>query len=146
MRRAAKSPLSCSSILFEAITGRKPFSGKDQIEVLNKIIREPAPPLSTFVPNAPADLQRIVRRCLAKDPNERYQNIKDVAIELKEVRREIQDGGLKYDEGIEQYKRTIELDPNFPTAHYFLVARMKQRACMTTRFGNTPVRLSLELC
>lgn len=85
---------SFGCILFEAITGRKPFSGKDQIEVLNKIIREPAPPLSTFVPNAPADLQRIVRRCLAKDPNERYQNIKDVAIELKEVRREIRDSGF----------------------------------------------------
>jgi len=36
-------------------------------------------------------LQRIVRRCLAKDPEQRYQNIKDVAIELKEVRRELQE-------------------------------------------------------
>jgi serine/threonine-protein kinase len=82
---------SFGCILFEAITRQKAFAGKDQIEVLNKIIREPAPPLSAFVPNAPPDLQRIVRRCLAKDPNERYQNIKDVAIELKEVRRELQD-------------------------------------------------------
>ena len=55
------------------------------------MIREPAPLLSTINPNAPADLQRIVRRCLAKDPDERYQNIKDVAIELKEVRRDVQD-------------------------------------------------------
>ena len=82
---------SFGCILFEAITKQKAFAGKDQIEVLNKIIREPAPPLSAFIPNAPPDLQRIVRRCLAKDPNERYQNIKDVAIELKEVRREMQD-------------------------------------------------------
>jgi TolB-like protein/Tfp pilus assembly protein PilF len=36
-------------------------------------------------------LQRIVRRCLAKDPDQRYQNIKDVAIELKEIRRELQE-------------------------------------------------------
>jgi len=82
---------SFGCILFEAITGQKAFSGKDQIETLNKIIREPAPPLSAFISNAPADLQRIVRRCLAKDPDERYQNIKDVAIELKEVRRELQE-------------------------------------------------------
>ena len=82
---------SFGCILFEAITGQKAFAGKDQIEVLNKIIREPAPPLAAFNPNAPADLQRIVRRCLAKDPDERYQTIKDVAIELKEVRREMQD-------------------------------------------------------
>ncbi len=85
---------SFGCILFEAITGQKAFAGKDQIEVLNKIIREPAPPLSALTPDAPADLQRIVRRCLAKDPNERYQNIKDVAIELKEVRRELQERGL----------------------------------------------------
>ena len=38
----------------------------------------------------PYDLQRIVRRCLAKDPEERYQTIKDVAIEIKDVRRELQ--------------------------------------------------------
>lgn len=78
-------------ILFEAITGQKAFAGKDQIDVLNRIIREPAPPLSALNPNLPADLQRIVRRCLAKDPEQRYQNIKDVAIELKEVRRELQE-------------------------------------------------------
>ncbi|HET6853476.1 MAG TPA: protein kinase [Pyrinomonadaceae bacterium] len=81
-------------ILFEAITGQKAFTGKDHIEALNKIIREPVPPLAAFNPNAPADLQRIVRRCLAKDPEQRYQNIKDVAIELKEVRRELQESGL----------------------------------------------------
>ena len=80
-------------ILFEAITGQKAFQGKDHIEALNKIIREPVPPLATLNPSAPADLQRIVRRCLAKDPDQRYQNIKDVAIELREVRREMQAGG-----------------------------------------------------
>jgi serine/threonine protein kinase len=39
-------------------------------------------------PSAPNDLSRIVRRCLAKDPDERYQSIKDVAIELRELQRE----------------------------------------------------------
>ncbi|HSE17502.1 MAG TPA: protein kinase [Pyrinomonadaceae bacterium] len=86
---------SFGCILFETITGQRPFSGKDHIEILNKLIREPAPSLSTLNPNAPADLQRIVRRCLAKDPDQRYQNIKDVAIELKEVRRELQERGIE---------------------------------------------------
>src|SRR5215207_2549324 len=52
---------SFGCILFEAITGQRPFAGNDHIEVLNKLIREPAPPLTSFNPNAPADLQRIVR-------------------------------------------------------------------------------------
>jgi serine/threonine protein kinase len=81
---------SFGCLLFEAITRKKAFEGKDAIDSLNKIIREPAPPVSSLNPTAPADLQRIVRRCLAKDPEERYQTIKDVAIEIKEVRRELQ--------------------------------------------------------
>jgi len=85
---------SFGCILFEAITGRKAFSGQDQIDVLNRIIREPVASLATYNPGAPADLQRIVRRCLAKDPEQRYQDIKDVAIELKEVRRELQERGV----------------------------------------------------
>lgn len=78
---------SFGCILFEAATGRKAFEGKDRIDSLNKIIREPVAPISKFNPGAPADLQRIVRRCLAKDPDERYQTIKDVATELKELQR-----------------------------------------------------------
>ena len=86
---------SFGCILFEVVTGQRPFTGNDHIEILNKLIREPAPPIAAFNPNAPADLQRIVRRCLAKDPDERYQNIKDVAIELKDVRREMQESGIE---------------------------------------------------
>ncbi|HEX5703515.1 MAG TPA: protein kinase [Pyrinomonadaceae bacterium] len=81
---------SLGCILYEAITGRKAFEGKDTIDALNKIIREPPEAIATLAPNAPADLQRIVRRCLAKDPDERYQTIKDVALEIKDVRRELQ--------------------------------------------------------
>ena len=81
---------SFGCILYEAISGQKAFEGKDAVESLNKIIREQPKPIGTVTPNAPYDLQRIVRRCLAKDPDERYQTIKDVAIELKDVRRELQ--------------------------------------------------------
>src|SRR5438876_9191909 len=81
---------SFGCILYEAITRHKPFEGKDAIDSLNKIIREQPTPITNFNPDVPYDLQRIVRRCLAKDPEERYQTIKDVAIEIKEVRRELQ--------------------------------------------------------
>src|SRR5262249_47678032 len=80
---------SFGCILFEAVTGHRAFEGKDSIDTLNKIIREQPPPISDFRPDAPNHLQRIVRRCLAKDPEDRYQTIKDVAIELRELRREL---------------------------------------------------------
>src|SRR5260370_30904839 len=82
---------SFGCILYEAITGSQAFAGKDRIERLNKIIREQPAPISELNPMAPIELQKIVRRCLAKDPEERYQSIKDVAIELKELRRELAD-------------------------------------------------------
>lgn len=78
---------SFGCILFEAVTGHRPFAAESVIKSLHKVVYESAPPIKDFNPSAPPDLQRIVRRCLAKDPNERYQTIKDVALDLKEARR-----------------------------------------------------------
>ncbi|MCA1850236.1 MAG: protein kinase, partial [Acidobacteria bacterium] len=85
---------SFGCILFEAVTGKKPFEGESVIKSLHMVVYEPAPPIADFNPSAPSELQRIVRRCLAKDPDERYQSIKEVAIELKELRREMEGGGI----------------------------------------------------
>src|SRR4030095_16524070 len=80
---------SFGCILFEAVTKHRPFDAESTIKSLHKVVYEPAPLIKDFTPEAPPDLQRIVRRCLAKDPEERYQTIKDVALELKEVRHEM---------------------------------------------------------
>ncbi|HSQ20897.1 MAG TPA: protein kinase, partial [Blastocatellia bacterium] len=85
---------SFGCILFEAATGKKPFEGESVIKSLHMVIYEPAPSIADLNPSAPPELQRIVRRCLAKDPDERYQSIKEVAIELKELRRELQGAGI----------------------------------------------------
>ena len=85
---------SFGCILFEAATGKKPFEGDSVIKSLHMVVYEPAPPIADFNPSAPPELQRIVRRCLAKDPDERYQSIKEVAIELKELRRELEGAGI----------------------------------------------------
>jgi tetratricopeptide (TPR) repeat protein len=76
---------SFGCILFEAVTGQRAFVGESFIESLHRVVHESPPPIKKFNPSAPPDLQRIVRRCLAKDRDERYQTIKDVAIELKEI-------------------------------------------------------------
>ena len=80
---------SFGCILFEAATGKKPFEGDSVIKSLHMVIYEAALTISDLNPSAPPDLQRIVRRCLEKDPEERYQSIKEVAIELKQLRREL---------------------------------------------------------
>jgi serine/threonine protein kinase len=82
---------SFGCILYEAATGRKAFAGKDPLDSLHKIVHEPTPQIKDVTPDAPQDLQRIVRRCLAKEPDKRYQSIKDVAIELDELRQELKE-------------------------------------------------------
>jgi serine/threonine-protein kinase len=80
---------SFGCILYEAATGRRAFEGDSAIDTLHKIIYGAPPPITDFNSAAPADLQRIVRRCLAKDPEKRYQTIRDVANDLEDLRRQI---------------------------------------------------------
>jgi len=61
---------SFGCILFEAATGRQPFAGDSALDSLHKIIYEQAPPIRDINAAAPAELQRIVRRCLMKDSRE----------------------------------------------------------------------------
>ena len=77
---------SFGCILFEAVTGQRPFADDSIIKLLHKVVYEAAPSIADFTPAAPPDLQRVIRRCLAKDRAERYQTIKDVAVELREIR------------------------------------------------------------
>ena len=83
---------SFGCILYEAATRQKAFAGKDPLDSLHKIVHAPTPQIKDINVEAPADLQRIVRRCLAKEPDKRYQSIKEVAIELDELRQELNDG------------------------------------------------------
>ena len=85
---------SFGCILYEAATGRKAFEGKDVLDSLHKIVHAPTPRIRDFNADAPDELQRLVRRCLTKDAEDRYQTIKDVAIELKELRRELEGAGI----------------------------------------------------
>lgn len=88
---------SFGCILFEAATGKKAFDGKDALDSLHKIVHAPAPQLKDVNPLAPADLQRVVRRCLAKEPDKRYQSAKELAIEIDDLQQELRGNtGLEY--------------------------------------------------
>ena len=80
---------SFGCILFEAATGQRAFEGQDPLDSLHKIVHAPTPRIKDVNSSAPDELQRIVRRCLAKEPDKRYQSIKEVAIELDELRQEL---------------------------------------------------------
>jgi serine/threonine protein kinase/tetratricopeptide (TPR) repeat protein len=80
---------SFGCILYEAATWMRAFEGKDVLDSLHKIVYAPTPQIKEANAAAPDELQRIVRRCLAKEPEKRYQSIKDVAIELEELLQDL---------------------------------------------------------
>ncbi len=80
---------SFGCLLYEAATGHKPFDGDSPFDTLHKIVYDPAPAISDHNPAAPAELQRIIRKCLAKEPAKRYQTIRDVANDLDELIEEL---------------------------------------------------------
>jgi Tol biopolymer transport system component len=72
-------------VLYEMATGHKAFSGKSQASLISSIMSSEPAAISTLVPIAPPAFDRVVRTCLAKDPDDRWQSAGDVAKELKWV-------------------------------------------------------------
>ena len=73
------------ALLYEMATGRKAFEGKSQASLITAIMSSSPAPVSQLQPAAPAALDRLVRRCLAKDPERRLQSARDVAMDLEEL-------------------------------------------------------------
>ncbi len=76
---------SFGCVLYEMATGKRAFEGKSQISVLAAILEKEPEPISKLHPTAPPALEWVVKTCLAKDPEERWQAAHDVAIQLKYV-------------------------------------------------------------
>lgn len=80
------------ALLYETLTGRKAFEGKSQASLIGAIMTSDPPPVSTLQPVAPAALDRIVKKCLAKDPDARWQSARDLHDELQWIARDGQAG------------------------------------------------------
>jgi hypothetical protein len=82
---------SVGVMLYEMLTGSLPFSGPTTSHTLVQII-EKEPPALTKLTEAPAELQRIIRKAMAKNPDERYQSARDMAVDLKTLRKQLDSG------------------------------------------------------
>jgi serine/threonine protein kinase len=81
---------SLGVVLYEMLTGRTPFGGSTPSDVVAEILKTEPLPLTTYTDDLPSELQRIARKTLRKDCEERYQTIKDLALDLKNFRRELE--------------------------------------------------------
>ena len=72
------------AVLYEMATGRKAFTGTSQASLITAIMSAEPSPISSVEPLSPPGLDRVVRRCLAKDPERRWESARDVGFELQE--------------------------------------------------------------
>jgi Tol biopolymer transport system component len=70
-------------VLFEMATGQKAFSGKSRLSLVSSILRDDPRPISSIAPMTPPALDRVVKTCLAKDPEDRFQTAHDVKLQLE---------------------------------------------------------------
>ena len=71
------------AVLYEMITGRKAFEGKSQASLIGAIMTATPEPVSKLQPMTPPALDHVVKTCLAKDPEQRWQTARDLSIQLK---------------------------------------------------------------
>jgi Tol biopolymer transport system component len=87
---------SFGSVLYEMITGRRAFHGDSKLSTLSAILRDDPAPMSGVVADVPRELERIIARCLRKEPDRRFQHMDDISVALAEVLEEIQSGTSTY--------------------------------------------------
>jgi len=74
---------SLGCVLYEIVTGRRAFEGKSQLSVLTGILERDPEPVSEMQPTSPAALDHLVKKCLEKNPDERFQSAHDVKVQLQ---------------------------------------------------------------
>jgi Tol biopolymer transport system component len=97
--QAQGKPLDSSSdlfsfgvMLYELATGQRPFDGSSPTSTIAKILETDPRPIRETVPHLPSDLDRIVRRCLQKNPADRYHDARDLVLDLKDLQQTLSSG------------------------------------------------------
>jgi Tol biopolymer transport system component len=71
------------AVLYEMATGKRAFTGKSQASLVAAILASEPPPISMVAPMSPPALEQVIKSCLAKDPEERFQTVHDLKLQLK---------------------------------------------------------------
>ena len=85
---------SLGIVLYEMATGLRPFTGDSAASTLSAILRDTPAPVTEINPTLPPLLGRIIRRCLVKDSERRFQNVKDLRNELEELKQDLASGEM----------------------------------------------------
>jgi len=79
---------SFGCMLYEAATRQRPFAGETAVDTMHQILRSDPTPVRELSPETPSVVRRLIRRTLAKDPEQRFQSMRDLAFELSDLAEE----------------------------------------------------------
>jgi Tol biopolymer transport system component len=91
---ARSDTFAFGAVVYEMATGKRAFEGKTQASLIAKILETDPPPISSLQPMTPPALDRVVKRCLAKEPDGRWQSAGDLTSELKWIAESGSQAGL----------------------------------------------------
>ena len=81
---------SLGVVLYEMVSGRAPFEGATISDVIAAVLKEEPQPLRSYSPDVPSEFEWVVKKALAKDCDERYQTVRDLQIDLKRLKQELE--------------------------------------------------------
>ncbi len=82
------------AVMYQMITGQRPFDGQSQASLIAAIIERTPPNVSSVMPMIPPGIDRLVKKCLAKDPDDRWQSARDLADELRWISQSGSQAGI----------------------------------------------------
>jgi serine/threonine protein kinase/Tol biopolymer transport system component len=81
---------SLGAVIYEMVSGQKPFDGETPSDTLAAILKTEPPPITDFIEDAPPELVRIVNKTLRKDREERYQVVKELLLDLRALKQDLE--------------------------------------------------------
>ena len=98
---------SLGVVLYEMLTGHLPFEGETTVEIIDNIIHAEPMPVTRLNYAVPADLERIIRKCLEKDRERRYQSVRDLLIDLRNLQRDSDSGSQAATSGLRRNTQVV---------------------------------------
>jgi serine/threonine protein kinase/TolB-like protein/Tfp pilus assembly protein PilF len=116
---------SFAAVLYEMLSGRNPFAAESMGATMSSILTKEPAPLARYASDVPDELQRIVRKALSKDKEGRYQGIKDLLIDLRELKQELE-FEAKLERSIEPVAKDLGLDLKRPNQRLEMEAELER--------------------
>lgn len=98
---------SLGVVLYEMLTAHLPFEGETPVEIIDKIIHAEPMPVTRLNYSVPPDLERVVRKCLEKDRERRYQSVRDLLIDLRNLQRDSDSGSQATTSGLRRNTQVV---------------------------------------